>query len=156
MVYSFSFGQIQNNDSKETCKIKFELPDDYSVLAQTEQMREQYQSTEGCVFGCDIGKELNSFQDVEIIAAMTAGGLSESLNDFELIFHDNESFINDQQYVLVVYSCTNKNQSIYNALFMTLISGNLVTFSFGCPLNIAENKVPELDEIMDSVFYECH
>ncbi len=156
IAHSYSFGQIQKNDSKGTCNIKFELPDDYSVLARTEQMREQYQSTEGCAFGYDIGRELNSFQDVEIIAAMTAGGLSGSLSDFELIFHDNESFIKDQRYVMVVYSCTKNDEALYNALFMTSVSGNLVTFSFGCPLNIAETKVLELNEIMESVSYECH
>jgi len=152
---NLTFGQIEMNKSKERCKIKFELPADYSFVSQNAKMREQYQSSDGCAFGYDIGRELNSFQDVEIISAMTAGGLSESLSDFEIIFHDNESYIGDQRYVLVVYSCKEKGESVYNALFMTLKSDNLVTFSFGCPLNIAEAKVPELNEIMESVFYEC-
>ncbi len=154
-ICNLTFGQIEMNKSAESCNIKLELPADYSLVSQNDKMREQYQSSDGCAFGYDIGKELNSFQDVEILSAMTAAQLSESLSDFKLIFHDNESYIGDQRYVLVVYSCEENGEGVYNALFMTLKSGNLVTFSFGCALEIAESKVPELNEIMESVFYDC-
>jgi hypothetical protein len=144
---------IFSQDQLEKIKFKLELPEDFELVSD-EELRVVYQNEESVSFAYDIGKDVTSFKDVELIAAMTAITLSETLNKFELLYHENTTIINEREYVMLLYTCEIEMNNYYNALFLTKFEQKLITFSFTCPLIIAEKEVPLLEEIMESIIYQ--
>ncbi len=136
----------------EGMKIRFEIPNDFHRI-QNEDGREVYQNESGVMFGYSIGRTLETDEDVGIVAAMSANVFANTLNEFNLIYHDNATQINDMNYVVIIYSCLNEGQSTYNSMFLTRANGKLVTFTFACPLETAEGQINLLEDILSSVVF---
>ena len=136
----------------EGMKIRFEIPNDFHLI-QNEGGREVYQNESGVIFGYSIGKSLKADEDFGIIAATSANVFARTLNEFNLIYHNKSTQINDNNYVVIIYSCLNEGQSMYNSMFLTRANGKLVTFTFACPLDVAEGQINLLEDILSSVVF---
>lgn len=132
-------------------RIEFDIPTRYSVT-EDRGNRVIYQSSNGETFGYSIGQSMTE-EEMDAVAVLTTQKLSESLSGFTLIHHSNETVIMNRNYILLVYSAISGGTESYNTILLTMVSGKLITFNYSCPMISAEDMLPGLQDIMNSVRY---
>lgn len=138
---------------EEKNKFKYQLEMRFKRVEEFERRR-IYRDDAGVTFGYEIGRKIQTESDIEKIMVLTAVTLSESSQGFSLIHQDYPVLINDKNYGMLIYSVeTDNGQEIYNCILFTTVDLNLISFSFACPLEMAEKELVTLQNIMESIEY---
>lgn len=146
--YSSMFSQQDNSEPF----LVFSKPNELiEITSDSNDDRSIYQNEEGVTLAYSKGREVESQEQVEIIAVMSVFALKEILDNFNVLEEDRKFILNDHRYCAIVYSHTLDGQEIVSYSFYSNIKGRLLTFIFSCPIELEEKWAELFIEIMASV-----